>query len=211
MSESAPETPADAAAPKKKSKLPLIMGLVLILGGGGFFMMKMKGGAKKPEIKLSKEKAVELKEFLVNLQDKGVYCRTEISLGLAEGVDAKGVEDHEAAIRDAINLRITSKTLAQVDNVAGMIELKHEIATDLNKILEEKKPDADKAADDKKADEDTKADGKSDDKSSDNADAKANEKKKADAKKEPEPPKHPDWDSETGPVLKVYFSSFATQ
>ncbi len=204
MSEAAQEpTEASADAPKKKSKLPMIIALVLILGGGGFFVMKMRGGAaKKPEIKLSKEKGVELKEFLVNLKDKGVYCRTEISLGLAEGVDAKGVEDHEAAIRDAINLRLTSKSLSEVDSAEGLVTLKREIAADLNKVLEEKKPaDAD-------ADKSDEEDAKKDDAKKD---AKAGDKKETAKDVKPAPPVHPDWDSDTGPVLKIYFSSFATQ
>ncbi len=30
-------------------------------------------------------------------------------------------------------------------------------------------------------------------------------------KPEPGPPKHPEWDSQTGPILKIYFTSFAFQ
>src|SRR5579862_8279860 len=123
-----PEEGAGSNSPKKKSKLPIILVLVLVLGGGGFFAMKMRGAKPKPDVALSKEKPAELKEFLINLRDRGVYCRTEIALGLADGAKSTLVDEHEAAVRDAINLRITSKTLAQVDSVNGMMQLKREIA-----------------------------------------------------------------------------------
>lgn len=169
-------------APKKKSKLPIILILVLLLGGGGFFVMKVKGG-KKPEIKLGSDKAVELKEFLVNLRDPGVYCRTEIGLVTAEGTDPKLIEDHMSAVRDAINLRLSSKTLHQLQGTAQLKVLKREIAKDVNAALAV----------------DGNAPGA----------AKSDDPKPADSK--PTPPLHPDWDSDTGPVLKVYFDSFATQ
>jgi flagellar basal body-associated protein FliL len=181
---------------KKKSKLPIILILVLVLGGGGFFAMKMRGGTKaKPEIKLSKEKPAELKEFLINLRDPDVYCRTEIALGLAEGVKPTIIDEHEAAVRDAINLEITSKKLAEVNSPAGMMQLKRDIAADLNKILAE--PD-DKSADDADTSGDTPPA------------SKEPKDAKADASK-PAAPVHPEWDSDTGPVLKVYFNAFATQ
>lgn len=202
------EEAAIAEAPvKKKSKLPIILVLVLVLGGGGFFAMKMRGGKPKVEIKLGKEKPAELKEFLVNLRDQGVYCRAEIAIGLAEGAKATIVEEHEAAVRDAINMRISSKRLAEVNTIEGLRQLKRDIAADLNKILaepkEEKKPAEDANADDAKADD-----------TADKKDGKTAPKKaepKADEPEAPAAPKHPDWDSDTGPVLKIYFSSFATQ
>lgn len=171
------------AKSKKGGKMPLIVVLVAVVGAGGFFGMKMKSGpAKKPEVKLSAEPAVDFKEFLVNLKDRGVYCRAEISLGTAEGADAKAIADHTAAIRDVINLRLASKTLDQVSTLAGLKLLKREIAFDANTALLGFDP---KGADALKA------------------------------LKNPDDPKtkfdKSDWDSDTGPVLEVYFDSFVTQ
>jgi flagellar basal body-associated protein FliL len=178
----------EEAPAKGKSKFPIIVILLLVLGGGGFFTMKLRGGpAKKPEIKLSSEKPVELKEFLVNLHDRGVYCRTELALGVAEGVDPKSLDDHMSLIRDAVNLRLTSESLANVRTPAGLEKLKRQLASDINADLN--------ALDPKKA----QSAGASTDK------AKTTDPDKA------APPEHPDWDSDTGPVLKVYFNSFATQ
>jgi len=132
----------------------------------------------------------------VNLNDPGVYCRTEIAFGLAEGAKGTIIDEHEAAIRDAINLCIISKKQADVNTAEGLKHLKRDIAAEVNKILAEpeKKP------------EDANADG-----SDDPPPPKKDEK---DAKAEPDKPAapvHPEWDSDSGPVLKVYFSSFATQ
>ncbi|HLK16978.1 MAG TPA: flagellar basal body-associated FliL family protein [Fimbriimonadaceae bacterium] len=197
MSEEASESVmpgAEEAPAKKKSKLPIILILVLVLGGGGFFATKLRGGKPKPEIRLSKEKPAELKEFLINLKTKDVYCRTEVAIGLAEGTNPKLIEEHEAAVRDAINMCLMSKELTDVNTFDGIAKLKREMAADLNKVLAEPK-------DDKKGDD-----------SADAADASADPKTdpKADPAK-PAPPQHPEWDSDTGPVLKIYFSSFATQ
>src|SRR5476649_2219414 len=127
MSEEAqmPHEDAGAEQPKKKkSKLPVILVMVLVLGGGGFFAMKMRGGKPKPEVKLSKEKPAELKEFLININEAGVYCRTEVALGLAEGTKATIIDEHQAAVRDAINLRVFSKKLSELNTVAGLMQLK---------------------------------------------------------------------------------------
>src|SRR5580658_574118 len=122
---------------KKKSKLPVILVMVLVLGGGGFFAMKMRGGKAAPAIKLSKDKPAELKEFLINLRDTGIYCRTEIALGLADGTKGTVVDEHEAAVRDAINLCISAKYLKDINTPAGMAQLKRDLATDINKVLAE--------------------------------------------------------------------------
>ncbi|MHB8636168.1 MAG: flagellar basal body-associated FliL family protein [Fimbriimonadaceae bacterium] len=192
------EDAAGAAQQKKKSKLPIFLVLVLVLGGGGFFAMKLRAGGAKPEITLSKEKPAELKEFLINLRDPGVYCRTEIALGLAAGASPTLIDDHEAAVRDAINLRITSKYLKDVNTVAGMERLKRDIAADLNKILADPK--------------DAKAAGGADPAGSASQNGPASHAATGnDQADKSATPLHPDWDSQTGPVLKVYFSSFATQ
>jgi flagellar basal body-associated protein FliL len=188
---------SEEVAEKKKggSKLPVVLVLGLMLAAGGFFGMKMRGGdakPKKPEVKLGKEKAAELKEFLVNLAGNTGYCRVELSLATAEGSDPKLIEDHEAQVRDAINLCLKSKSLAQVGSVEGLKKLKREIAAAVNDSLNTSDP------------------AKSEDKSGKSDEKKADEKK-SEEKKADEKPEHPDWDSDTGPVLKVFFSSFATQ
>lgn len=209
---------------KKGSKLPMIVGMVVMLAAGGFFGMKMKGGGKhvKPEVKLSKEKPVDLKEFLVNLKDRNVLCRAEISLGLAEGVDAKGMEDQTPVIRDAVNMVLQSESIADVSTPQGMKLLKIKLAAAINEAYDQVEGKKDPAASDDATDDSSKdgsKDGSKDAKSDAKGDAKAggaggNSAAKADAstaKGGIVMPKHADWDSDTGPVLKIYFDSFATE
>lgn len=199
MSEATPEP-----AKKKGGKLPVIIVAVVVLAGGGFFGLKMKNGGKgkKPEVKLSKEKPLDLKEFLVNLKDHSVYCRTELSLGLAEGVDSKSLEDQTPVIRDAVNTVLQNESLQDVSTVQGLAVLKQKLAAqinlELNEVTGKKDADSDKSAD---ASGNSKADSKTDPKG-----AKGDASTPTDTA-----PIHPDWDSQTGPVLKVYIDSFATQ
>ncbi len=193
--------PAAEPAKKKGGKLPVIVIAVVLLAAGGFFGLKMKNGGKgkKPEVKLSKAKPMDLKEFLVNLQDHNVYCRTEISLGLAEGVDEASLKDQTPVIRDAVNGVLESETLQQVSTVAGLKLLKQRLARHINKALDEVMDKKDPAAD-------TAASKDAPDAKSAKADSKQKGQSSQDAA-----PTHPDWDSQTGPVLKIYFDSFATQ
>ncbi len=184
---------------KKGSKLPIIAALVLVAAGGGFFVMKGKGDGKPKEIviKLSKVHPEPLKEFLVNLRDNGVYLRTEIALHPMDGFDVKKMEENGPAVQDAIIGVLTSKSLEQIRTPTGKKLLKKEIASAVNEILSEGKP------------EEPKPDPKE----------KSKEKvveivKKIEPEATKEKPKErvpEDWDSLDGPILKVYFVSFATQ
>ncbi len=178
---------------KKKGKLPVILAVVVLVGGGGFFGMKMAGGApKKVAVELdTKEPPPVLGEFLVNLQGSGnVYLRTELSLGLKEGYKKETLDKAMPALKNAVVEILSSKTIGQV-NPQNWPALRRELATALNATLkdyEEKKPEA------------------KDDKKEEGKEAKPDKGDKADASDH-----HEDWDSDTGPVLKIYFTSFATQ
>ncbi|MFN3684638.1 MAG: flagellar basal body-associated protein FliL [Fimbriimonadaceae bacterium] len=176
---------AEAAAGKKGGgKLPILIVLALVLGAGGFFAMKMKGGGEakaEPEVKLGKIE--ELDEFLVNLSGGTSYLRARIALHLAEGTKEEEVKGNLPAIRDAIILTLTNKTLREVETLDGKRKLKREIAAKVNGLLE----------------------GLSHDES------KKKKRKKSKEDEEETEPEHPDWDSDEGPVLKVYLTDFATQ
>ncbi len=196
MSEQAKEAPAEGK--KKKGKLPMIIVLAVVLGGGGFFGMKMKGGGKKEVPKIELGAIAEIKEeFLSNMAERNSYVRTKISLQLKKDYEAKGVEENLAAIQDVINMKLQSTSVKSVATLDGLRRFKRELAGDINKLLEEiekkEHPEADK-----EASKDEKGD-------------KEKSKEKNSEKKDEESPKHPDWDSQEGPVLKVLLVSFATQ
>lgn len=172
------EEPKEPA--KKKGKLPIILILALVLGGGGFFMLKSKGGEQKePQVKLG---AIEtLPEFLVNLRGD-TYLQTEIALQMRDGFKAEELATNMPAVRDVILTILSGKTVAQVSSSEGKAKLKTEIATGVNRILDELTAPPGKKNGKKEPRED-----------------------------EEEDREHPDWESDTGPVLKVYFTKFATQ
>lgn len=162
----------EPGAPKKGGgkKLLVLMLLVVVLGGGGFFAMKMKmkkGGPAMVEL----GEIVPLPEILVNLRDPNTYARTEISLHFKKGYEKTKFDHSVDAVRDAVILKLSSKSLKEVRTLEGKLALKKEIAAVVNKVLDES--------------------GKSTTAPSSSANS--------------------EWDSETGPVLKIYFANFATQ
>ncbi len=177
------ETPVEEEPKKKKKgKLPLIVIVVVALVlGGGFFKLKSGGSTTKPEVKLGTTE--KLDEFLVNLRGGNSYMRTEIGLQFKEGFTKEELEKNLGAVRDAINMTLSGKRLIEVNSVQGKAALKRQLAAAINRSLESNTPTDSKQ---KKVDH-IKPIGK------------------------PQLRKHPDWDSDEGPVLKVYFFTIATQ
>lgn len=202
MSEKAKETKEAPEGKKKKGKLPIIIVLALVLGGGGFFGMKMRGGSapkKEPPIELGA--IVEIKdEFLSNMAERDSYVRAKISLQFAKDFKAEHLEADMAAIQDVINMKFQGTSVRSVSTLDGLRKFKQELAANINKLLKE--------TEHKEGKEPEKA-----------APKEGSEPAKGAAKEEkgkPKPEKdaasfHDDWDSQTGPVLKVLFVSFATQ
>jgi flagellar basal body-associated protein FliL len=207
MAEKEKEQDAEEQEPKKKKKgkLPVILVLALLLGAGGFFGMKMRGGeAKDVERVVELGEIEQLDEFLVNLSDPNVYVRTDIALHFAKDFDRTQLPPLMPPIRDAINLKLKSTSLAQVSKAEGMLRLKAEIAGVINVVLLEAAEAGKKT---KKEEPAAASEGKL---TPDPRDAK--DPKEPAPPPEPEADKIPDgWDSAKGPVLKVYFVNFATQ
>lgn len=229
---------AEGKEPKKKKggKLPIIIALVVVLAGGGFFMMKGKGPKEPPPIKLGTIEPLE-GEFLVNLQEPNIYLRAVISLHVKDGYKKEELDKSLDPVRAAIVAILRSKSIREVRTTEGMDKLRKQIVEEVNKILEAAElaahpPDAsheneaekgaakagakagakDGAAKDSHAE--PAKDGAAKDGHAEPAKdphAKDSEKATGKAKEKDKGPAHPDWDSQTGPVLKLYFTSFATQ
>ena len=231
------ETPkvAEGEEPKKKKggKLPIIIALVVVLAGGGFFMMKGKGPKEPPPIKLGLIEPLA-DEFLVNLQEPNIYLRAVISLHLKDGFTKEQLDKNLDPVRAAIVAILRSKSIREVRTTEGMDNLRKQIVEEVNKILgaaelaahppdASHEKEAEKGAAKGEAKDGAKGaaakDGHAEPAKDSHAEpakdphAKDSEKAtgKAKEKEKPKGPAHPDWDSQTGPVLKLYFTSFATQ
>lgn len=180
---------------KKSSKLLVIVLLAVVLGGGGFFGFKvMNAGSGDNKGPLKVGSTVELQEFLVNLADGKTFLKAGIALGIAEGMklghggDGHGGASEPPEVRDAIIMILTSKQPSELATTEGKEQLKREIISSLNRLLnqhsEHPKPEENRESSDKPTE----------------SPHQENEGSKV---SEEEPNR--------GPVLEVYFTSFATQ
>lgn len=189
---------------KKKGKLPIIMIVAVVIAGGGFFAMSQ--GKKAPEgpppIELG---AIEDLggEFLVNLKDKRTFLKCKISVQVAKDAHvadpvAEGGGEHGAGggtyaiARDAVIEVLTSKDLNDLTKDDAMKYLKREIAAAINASVHHPEEE----------------EGKSEDK-------KESKEEGHDSGHEPEIDHAAldelGWDSEKGPVLRVFITEFAHQ
>ncbi len=204
----------DAGKKKKGGKLPIIIVLAAVMAAGGFFGMKSRPVpvVKEPEAELGA--VVPLTpEFVVNLRERNYFLRAEITLqmdknskihlgGGGDGHGGKGgPAPEEIALRDAIQQRLSSMSIEDLKRPNFQQRLRRLIAADANHVLHIVAH----------VEEDPK-------------DAKKDKKKEKEKKKEHHGPltfdnvlehsedwEFPDWDSDEGPILKVYITSFATQ
>lgn len=181
-------------APKKKSKLPIILALALVLGGGGFFMMKGKGGKKKdkpaPTLVLA-EKEEELEEFLTNTANPSVYVRAKLTVKLTKDFTEEKFKNSTGDVRDAVLGVLNATPPSELTDASKRPELKRKLAEAMNTALA-----GPLEGDDKGGDGDAKDD---------------TPKRKGKTTEKPTEAASDDWDSKTGPVLQVRFSALATQ
>ncbi len=195
----------DEKGKKKGGKMPMILALVLVLGGGGFFMMKGKGDKHKPEPKVElAAKETELEEFLTNMADGTTYVRTKMAVRLIKEFNGKPYEEAAftssiGGVRDAINGVLRTTNPADIRTAEGLKKLKRTLAAAMNKILSEE------AATDEESDKDKKK------KKKKKSEESSESKKSKDEEDTSDEPEHPEWDSDTGPVLQVFFTNIATQ
>jgi flagellar FliL protein len=173
--------------PSKMGKLLVFGVLGLVLAAGGFFGFKLATGKSGEKAEPKVGKIIELEEFLVNLADEKTFLKTHIALGIMKGYKEEEIKEQLPRIRDAIVMVLTSKQPKQITSNAGKARLKKEILFAVNKLFKEEE----ETSSEENGDSANKKTGSTE---------KAKEKE---ASSRSEPPK--------GPVLEVYFTSFATQ
>lgn len=152
--------------PKKKGKLPLILGLVVVLagGGGGWYYMQTQKAAeedKKAEAKtetkkkeeeekieppiqvdMTKRTFVTLEPFTFNLTDseQDRFGQVKVVFEVANaGVEGE-IETVSPAIRNSLLLLLTSKTSKELLSTRGKRELASEMIDATNAILSGQEP-----------------------------------------------------------------------
>jgi flagellar protein FliL len=152
MSEAAPAAQAApaAAAPKTKSKLPLIViaavVLCLAIGGGVYFFMSGKShDAAKPEAKSAKQMgpksaALYVKldpPFVVNFEVKGLMRFLQISLEIMtrDASTAEKLKENEPVIRNDLLLLFGNQTHETISTREGKERLRSEAKETVAKII----------------------------------------------------------------------------
>lgn len=141
---------------KKGSKLKwiLLAAVIVVLGTGGFLGYKYfladkneDGNATKTEGTAAKSKekkdlesqVVSLPPFIVNLADPlgRRYLKVSIDVEVVSEAAAKKMEDSMPEVKDALLLLLSSKSFAEVDTMEEKLQLKSQIVSRLNQILDE--------------------------------------------------------------------------
>jgi len=151
--------PTGEEAAPKKSKLPLIIGLVvvalIIVGGGaaGWMWWQAKKKAKEEEENLIENRLkaqmdarkqpsapvfVPLDEFLVNLPSRGGehFLSTTMVLRVADSKTEGKVKDFLPLIRDRVLTVLSSRPMEQLSTVEGKDLMARECALVINAIIE---------------------------------------------------------------------------
>ena len=161
MSDEKAKSDGEGEAPKKKSKLPLIIGLVVLLAGGGgagwwFFLRKppeaaagdaeaKEGGAEHGEhgkgdgpAALDGPGATEaLDPFIANLADEDGrrYLKATLQFEFFEHEVPPEFSARQAQVRDAILTLMTSKTFAEIRSPQGKALFREELINRTNHVV----------------------------------------------------------------------------
>jgi flagellar FliL protein len=138
-------------APVKEKKSPLkfiLMGvvvLVLVLGGvvgWTLFSGETDEAAKETVVdENAVGKIYSLKTFVVNLNDPGGkrYIKTKIELEYIDEAVNMEIDARLPQIRDAVLLLLSSKSLDEIQDVDGKIDLRNELILRINQVLKQGK------------------------------------------------------------------------
>lgn len=163
--QAAAEAPAEGGSKKKLFIIIGAAALVLVIAGAVAFMMMGKGSKKKEEAGATPGapaaaggahgaapaagapgaapgapgvgSVFTLEPFIVNIYDGQElrYLKVKVELEMANPAIKPELEGRLAAIRDAILVVLTTKTLQEVQDTQGKNQLREEILTAISKIV----------------------------------------------------------------------------
>jgi len=146
----------EAEAPAKRSKLPLLLGLVVLLAGAGgaaWYLGLLPFGGAAPEgaeavaahdpttgmVDPSKLGAMlALEPFIANLSDAsgGRYLKTTFQLEFEADAVPHEAESRMPQIRDLLLTLLTSKSFDEIRTPAGKQNLREDIINRVNQVLD---------------------------------------------------------------------------
>ena len=142
----ADETPAAAKPAKRglKSKLVLVLALVLLVGAGGgayWWYMQHNNGADKHEAKVEPPKPpvfVPLDTFTVNLQleESPQFLQVGLSLKVSDNAVVDALKLHMPEVRDSTLLLLSSQKASALLTLEGKQKLANSIVATINAILD---------------------------------------------------------------------------
>ena len=132
-----------------KSKLKIIIPVLLVVVLGGVYKFVLSKPAPAPKVKVAGEVYVLPKEFLVNLTD-GRFARLGVALVMEPGAhtaaaagghgaapaappEGYGVMPQEAIVRDIVTDTVTAASGSELTSAKGRKHLKHEVLKRIHK------------------------------------------------------------------------------
>lgn len=198
--------------------MPIMIAVVAVLAGGGYFMFGRSAPkeVKVPEPELGSVMPLGEKEMIVNLTEREYFLRANIAVQLdknahigggggdGHGGKAKGPSAEELLLRQVAMERLATVSVRDINTPGFGPKLRQLLASDFNHALHamhvEEEPE-DKSKKKKKKDEEEL---------DEHAHAAPLPRPGDIAKVDLTAVETPGWDSDEGPVLKVYFVEFAT-
>lgn len=143
-------------SPANMKKLIIIIGAVVLTLGIGLTFFLRSGGTTEKGKEASAEKKAEggekgkegkgekgvattypLEPFIVNIYDgqEMRYLRVKVEFDTSKPEAKTELDSRQAAVRDAILILLTTKTMQDIQDLQGKNQLRDEIFTAVNKIV----------------------------------------------------------------------------
>lgn len=140
-----PEAEGEEQPPKKKGKLPLIIGLVVLIaavgGGAWFFMLRDKSPDAEPQqVRAQPAKPplfVPLDAFTVNLssEQSDQYLQVAATLKVLDQSAADSVKQYMPEVRHRILVLLSTKKVSEIASGEGRERLAEELRQTANNVL----------------------------------------------------------------------------
>lgn len=126
-------------APPKKSKIPLILAGLIVLGGaaggGWYYTTQQSHQPKAAKAEPTKPPVfVNLETFTINLvpEPNEQFLQVDITLQLGDESDAEILKTHMPEVRNRLLMLLTTKKASEISTLEGKTKLSKEISSALS-------------------------------------------------------------------------------